>query len=520
MKAMVWEGYAMKQGLNAVCYEQEIHIYFERVVSLMEADFYEITLSDGQCIQTKSTNVSFCGLKEKTSYEATLFLGQGGVKKLLDKKCFTTTSFKPRLDVTKAPYFAVGDGKTLNTVALQKALDEADGRVIYFPNGKYLTGALTLHSGTELYLEKDARIIGSDDPKDYLPMVPSRSEGLHMMCYQSLINVGDIDKDGVCNTRDIIIRGGSIIGGGITLMERMEESAIEFTKDYIFSLSEEELAAFDRGIDTINGRLRGRLIEMRNSANIVISNVSLGKGPYWNLHFIYCDNVLVHGCNINTRGIHNGDGLNPDSSTNVTVFDCSFDTGDNCIAIKSGRNPEGNVVKRPTKHVRIFDIKGSGGGVAIGSELSGGCEDVRAWNLDLSMSSLGFGIKTTRKRGGLIKDIHVYDSIMPNLRLSAAYTCNNDGEGAKELTRLEDISYENCVILGQSYTIFYGEENINKFEKTNIPSFLIIGFDEEQTFKNIVFTNLKLKKKEQDARHIFEVDNLSGIDFGSMTTIE
>lgn len=510
----------MKQGLNAVCYEQEMHIYFERAASLMEADFYEITLSDGQCIQTQNTNASFYELKEKTSYEVELFLCQDGRKELLDKAVFTTTAFRPRLDVTKAPYFAVGDGKTLNTEALQKVLDEANGRVVYFPAGRYVTGALTIHSGTELYLEEDAVIMGSDEPKDYLPLVPSRSEGLHMMCYQSLLNVGDIDKDGGCKTKDITIRGGSIIGGGITLMERMEESAIEFTRDYIDSLSEEELATFDRGVATINGRLRGRLIEMRNTGNIVISNVSLGKGPYWNLHFIYCDNVLVHGCNINTRGIHNGDGLNPDSSTNVTVFDCSFDTGDNCIAIKSGRNPEGNVVNRPTKHVRIFDIKGSGGGIAIGSELSGGCEDVVAWNLDLSMSSLGFGIKTTRKRGGLIKDIHVYDSILPNIRLSAAYTCNNDGAGANELTKLEDISYENCVILGQGYTIFYGEENIHKLKKTDVPSILIIGFNDERTFKNITFSNLKLKKKEQNTRHIFEMDNLSGIDFGAMKTIE
>ncbi|MBR2036378.1 MAG: glycoside hydrolase family 28 protein [Lachnospiraceae bacterium] len=510
----------MKRGLNAICYEQEMHLYFERTTSLMEGEFYEIVLSDGQCIQTKKTNVSFYELKESTRYEAKLFLCLNSKRVLLDKAVFTTTAFRPRLDVTKAPYFAIGDGKTLNTKALQRALDEADGRVVYFPNGKYLTGALTLHSGTELYLEEDAVIMGSDDPKDYLPLVSSRSEGLHMLCYQSLINVGDIDKDGACNTRNIIIRGGSIIGGGIPLMERMEESAIEFTREYIDSLSEEELATFDRGIATINGRLRGRLIEARNTENVVISNVSLSKGPYWNVHFIYCDNVVVHGCDINTRGIHNGDGLNPDSSTNVTVFNCTFDTGDNCIAIKSGRNPEGNVVKRPTKHLRIFDIKGAGGGIAIGSELSGGCEDVVVWNVDLTMSSVGFVIKTTRKRGGLIKDIHVYDSIMPNVRISAVYSCNNDGEGAGELTRLEDISYENCVLLGQAYTIFYGEENINKVEKTDKPSIGLIGFEEEQTFKNISFSDIKLKKKEQSVRHYFELDNLSGVHFGSMETIE
>lgn len=90
-----------------------------------------------------------------------------------------------------------------------------------------------MHSGTELYLEEDAVIMGSNDPKDYLPLVSSRSEGLYMLCYQSLINVGEIDKGGGCNAKDITIRGGSIMGGGITLMERMEESAIEFTRDIL-----------------------------------------------------------------------------------------------------------------------------------------------------------------------------------------------------------------------------------------------------------------------------------------------
>ena len=142
------------------------------------------------------------------------------------------------------------------------------------------------------------------------------------------------------------------------------------------------------------------------------------------------------------------------------------------------------------------------------------------WNVDLTMSSVGFVIKTTRKRGGLIKDIHVYDSIMPNVNISAVYTCNNDGEGANELTKFEDISCENCVLLGQGYTIFYGKENIHKVEKMNKPSIRMIGFEKEQTFKNISFSNMKLKKKEQNARHIFEVDNLSRIDFGSIKTIE
>lgn len=501
----------MKKGLNAVCYETQMHIYFERVASFGEGDFYEITLSNGQSVQTKKTNVSFFDLKQETSYQAELFLCLNGEKKLLDKATFTTKGNKERIDVTKAPYFAVGDGETLNTKALQKALDEAGERVVYFPNGKYLTGALTLHSGTELYLEADAVILGSADPKDYLPLVSSRSEGYHMNCFQSLINVGELDKDSGCTTKDITIRGGSIIGGSFALMDSMKHSAVKFAGEYIDATDENKVLAFSK-------RTRGKLIEMRNTENIVISDVNLGKGPYWNVHFIYCENIIVHHCNINTRGISNGDGIDPDSCENVTVFDCDFDTGDNCIAIKSGRDMEGILINRPCKHIRIFDVKCTGGSIAIGSELSGGCEDIVAWNMDLSNSIFGFGIKTNRKRAGVIKDVYVYDSVMPNIRLDATYY--DTKERAKELTKLQNISYDNCVILGEGYKIFYGEENINKVQKVDLPSVIFIGFEEEQTFKNIKFSNLKLKKKADGAHHIFEIRNIPNTDFGTFETIE
>lgn len=510
----------MKKGLNAICYENEMYIYFERSVSLKEQDFYEIVLSSGQCVQTRKTNVSFKDLNEDTRYEVSLFLCKNGYKTLLDQAVFKTKSFKQWLDITKAPYWAIGDGNTVNTKALQKAIDEANGRVVYIPNGTYLTGALKLHSGTELYLEKEAVIKGSSNPNDYLPLVPSRSEGFHMLCYQALLNVGEIHCNGDCNTQDIIIRGGSIIGGDEELLYKMEESAMEFTKDYINSLKKEDYVDFDRKVRSVNGRLRSRLIEMRNTENVVISNVTLGRGPFWNLHFIYCKNVTVHHCDINSRGIHNGDGINPDSSENVTVFECSFDTGDNCIAIKSGRNPEGNRINRPTKHIRIFDVKCCGGGIAVGSELCGGCEDIVAWNMDLSMSSLGFGVKTNKKRGGYAKDIHVYDSIMPNIRLTTAYTCNKDEIGAETLTEIENISYENCILLGEGYTKPVGEENRYTLVKKNVPSFLIVGFEHELTFKNVVFKEIKLKKKAQGERHIFELDHISGINFGSIETVD
>ncbi len=92
---------------------------------------------------------------------------------------------------------------------------------------------------------------------------------------------------------------------------------------------------------------------------------------------IYCDTVTTHGIAIHPRGIDNGDGWNPDSSRNMMIFDTIFDTGDDCIAIKSGKNPDGNLVNIPTENVRIFDLQMLGGnGMAIGSEQSGGVDGV------------------------------------------------------------------------------------------------------------------------------------------------
>ena len=181
----------MRKGLNAVCYENEIYIFFERAASLKESDFYEIVLSNGESIKTRNTNAYFNGLKENTCYEVTLYLCMNGNKTLIDKTAFKTIEPLPRLDVTEYPYNAIGDGKTMNTKALQKAIDEANGRVVYIPKGTYVTGALTLHSDTELLLDDAAVIQGRDNPDDYLPLIPSRSEGFHMLCYQALLNVGD-----------------------------------------------------------------------------------------------------------------------------------------------------------------------------------------------------------------------------------------------------------------------------------------------------------------------------------------
>lgn len=194
------------------------------------------------------------------------------------------------------------------------------------------------------------------------------------------------------------IRGeGAILGGGAELARAIIDTERAALKEYLSK--NEEYAKSCENSDTIPGRARGRLINISNSENVVICGLELGFGASWNVHFIYSRNVVTYRCKISSRGVWNGDGWDPDSSEDCAVFDTEFDTHDNAIAIKSGKNPEGNIIGRPTKNIRIFDCRGSRD-IAIGSELSGGVEGVRIWDCSF-VNSWGINIKTTDKRADM-----------------------------------------------------------------------------------------------------------------------
>ncbi len=500
----------LKNQLNAIVFDDEITVFWYRACTLENTQSYEVYLNGEKVGEVKKTHFEFFSLTPDTEYCIRVVLNG-----FFDyEQSFVTKKAPISIDVTKAPYNAVGDGKTLNTKALQRAIDDCGCNArVYIPEGVYLTGALKLHSDMELYIEKGATVQGSTLPEDYMPFIKSRSEGLNMECYQSLINMGDIDEAIVYNCENVSIRGGGrIVGGGLELMRAFKEQGLVILKDYIDSLGE-RINEFDRKEETVSGRLRGRLINMSNCRNIVLSGVYLADGPYWNNHIIYSDNVVTNRCTIYTRGIHNGDGWNPDSSTNCTCFDCDFDCGDNCVAIKSGRNPDGNRIARPTRNVSIFDCRvNGGGGFAIGSELSGGVEEVDVWDNDCSRGSLGFSIKTTRKRGGYVRGVRVFDNLLPNFRINASYTCNNDGQGADSLTTVEDVICENNVLLGTGTEIEYGDEARNTVKEIDIHSVIVVGFDgDEGNFDNIIIRNNILKKKATKANHTFQLDHLNGL---------
>lgn len=321
-------------------------------------------------------------------------------------------------------YGAKGDGTTKNTTAIQQAIDACtvDGTV-YIPSGIFLSGALHLKSNMTLYIAEGGVLKGSIDTLDYLPVIRNRFEGWELDTYASLINAGKLDRTGKYNVTNLSIRGkGTISGGGAKLGKAMVAS---------------------RGM-----RGRGRLICIMNGRHIDIQGLNLETPPCWTTHYIYCNQVTLHDLHITSSGA-NGDGIDPDSSTDSFIFNCTISTDDDCIAIKSGKNPEGNVVNKPTKNVRITDcifIKGAA--LAIGSEMSGGVSNIFIQDCKIGNLKNGLQIKTTKDRGGYVKNLIMRDCSILKITMVTDVNYNNDGAAAPKLAWFKNMEFTNLDMTG------------------------------------------------------------------------
>ena len=405
---------------------------------------YDVFVDGVHIVTTNKTHWTLTALQPRHEYRATLCHNKVGIVSIT----FETKKPRRRIDVTQEPYFAKGDGQTMNTAALQKAFDDCGAEEeVYFPAGIYMTGALNLHSNMAVYLDEGAVLQGSDKPEDYLPRIWSRFEGTEQECYRSLLNAGTLDHTAGPNCEGILLYGkGTISGGGQTLAERTIENEREKLKDYLAQNA--ALVASCENDSTIPGRVRGRLINLSNCAHVRITGLTLQNGPAWNVHMVYCNDVVTDHCVIHSIGVWNGDGWDPDSSEKCTLFATRFETHDDSVAIKSGKNPEGNAINRPTRHIRVFDCYSAcGHGICIGSEMSGGVEDVKIWDCDIAASYSGIEIKGTPQRGGFVRNVSVRDCNFPRLMIhSVPYNC--DGVPAEEEPQFENYLFERLRLTG------------------------------------------------------------------------
>lgn len=427
-----------------------ITVYFEKPEGLPKDFRYQVLLNGELAGESDRTHFLLEHLQSGTGYDVQVKVLNGTEEWAATEVLHVQTdTAKRRLDVTKAPYLAAGDGKTMDRDAIQKAIDDCTAQdVVYLPAGVYLTGALTLHSDMELYLEEGAVLQGTDCPKDYLPRIWSRFEGIEMPCYSSLLNLGELDHNSGFNCENVLIRGkGTIACGGSILARRTVSLERENMKELIESLGD-KIKEFEKP-ETLPGRVRGRLINMSNCRNVRITGLNLKDGASWNVHMIYSNRIVTDHCTFYSQDVWNGDGWDPDSSEDCTIFGCVFYTGDDSVAIKSGKNPEGNEIARPTSNIKIFDCKCEfGHGITIGSEMSGGVENVRIWDCDMSNSLCGIEIKGTKKRGGYVRNVQVRDSQAARVLFhSVGY--NDDGVGAPVPPVFEKCSFENLQITGK-----------------------------------------------------------------------
>ncbi len=482
--------------VRQIVFEDQITLWWE-YKDFKYVSSYECRLNGKKYAVASSTHITFESLIPDTEYEIEITADNG---QLVFGGSVTTEKAKKRIDVTKAPYNAVGDGVTLNTKAIQAAFDDCgENDCVYIPAGIYLSGALKMHSHFELYIDKGAVLQGTEHREDYLPKIKSRFEGLEFMCYSSLLNVGELDSTGGCNASDVVIRGGGkIIGGGNPLRQEILDFENARLKEYIESLGD-SIKEFENK-NTIAGRLRPRLINISNCKDFVICGIEYGNSPSWNLHMTYSRDLTVFGCKAVSHGISNGDGIDPDSVENCVIFDCEFDTSDDCIAIKSGRNPEGDKVNRKTSDVYIFDCICAGHSVCVGSEMSGGVENVYIWDCDLTRATCGIQMKFTKKRGGYIKNCFSYRCVSSRITVwSCLY--NDDGEGAQTLPVLDNFLFEDFVLTGIDDDFGFTYKYI-----------MIRGIDSDNPVKNIYFKNITLKDIDMKGEAIV-IENAENIVF-------
>lgn len=418
-----------------------------------------------------------------------------------------------------------------STDAIRRAIDKAHqngGGTVYFPAGEYLTGAIELKSNTTIYLDAGAVLKFSTDFDEYLPFVQSRWEGTVMKNFSPLIYAN--------NAENIAITGrGKIDGQGQAWWKEMYR--IKYPKDgkelplnkyqKIWKEQNEGLETADYYQGTMKIMFfRPPLFQAFQSKNIRIEGVTIVNSPFWTLNPAFSENINITGVTIiNPEGGPNTDGINPTSCKNVRISDCYISVGDDCIAIKSGRDMDGRKWATPTENVTITNctMLDGHGGVVIGSETSGDIRKITISNCVFDGTDRGIRLKSARGRGGVVEEIRVSNIVMKNIKdeaivMNLFYDPNTKPEPVTERTPIfRNIHISN--LTGSQIKKAGYVHGIEEMPVQNI-SFSNINIQAEEGFtihtaKNVELHNVKV---DVDSGPSFDIENTTDIVLDNIKT--
>lgn len=463
----------------------------------------------------------------------------------------------PDLRVSVKDFGGVGDGVTLNTEAFAKAmkhLSDKGGGHLDVPAGIWLTGPIEILSNCDLHVTPNAVIIFDPD-RDLYPIIQTVFEGLDTRRCESPVHAE--------GARNISITGGGVLDGSGEAWRMVKKSKLTdgewrklvasggivsrdgriwypdegFEKATMFSnMNVPSADLTEEQWNEIKSFLRPNMVSLRNCENVLLEDCSFQNSPCWNVHPLMCKNLIVNRVNIrNPYYSQNGDAIDVDSCENVLITNSTFDAGDDGICIKSGKDADGRRRARPCKNLIVDNctVFHGHGGFTVGSEMSGGVENIKVSNCRFLGTDVGLRFKSKRGRGGVVKNIYINDIYMKDILADAILfdlfyggksaveaaaekdeTVNVPAVPVDETTpEFRDIYISNVCCNGASRAMLFN--GLPEMPVTNINvSDCTITADEGITLRNsqdITFKNVKCYPEKGDAITTLRVKNFNNI---------
>lgn len=405
------------------------------------------------------------------------------------------------IDFGADPTGKISSGNNI-AMAIKKCHQSGGGYVI-IPKGDYISGPIHLMSNVNLHLEEGSIIRFSTDPKDYLPLVNTSFEGIEMYNYSPLIYAN--------NQTNIAVTGKGTLDGQASNENWWKwKGALDYgwtkgtphQKDSLglptlAKMAEDGVAIEDRRFG--EGRyLRPTFIEPFECQNVLIQGIKIIHAPFWIIHPYRSTDITVDGVTVESHGPNN-DGCDPEHCKNVLIKNCTFNTGDDCIAIKSGRDHDGRRINIKSENIIVQNCKmiDGHGGVVMGSEISSGVRNVFVEDCKMSSPNLDrvIRIKTNSRRGGTTENVYVRNIEVGEVRecvlkINMHYATYENQTGDYPPT-IRNIHLQNI-----------------KVKKGGKFGLLINGL-KESPIKNITLRNVSISQVELP----YSIDNAIDIDF-------